>query len=160
MGSNITKVKKALLALADYVDSGANGLVGDAMVSALNTARGLMKRRIFNLGLDAEGNLLGKYHSRAYARVRISIGRQIAKKDLELYGGLKSSIETVKQDDKHVIIAFNNDLNTVKARGQEEQIAKLRGGTDPAPIFLLSEEEFEHMKVEFRRLIKQIITIA
>jgi hypothetical protein len=165
----------------------------DAMFSALNTGNGLMKRRIFNLGLDAEGNPLGNYEGSKtrvtskklsintdddvkkrrgaigrrikaspdskyteYEKIRLSHGRQIEHKDLQLTGALFSSIETVKSDNRKVVIAITNPETALIAGYQEEQIGKIRG-TGQVPIFIPSQAEYEQMQVEGSRLIKEVI---
>lgn len=127
----------------------------DAMFGALNSGAGLMKRRIFNLGEDAEGNRLGTYRKQ-YAKKRVKQGRQIAYKDLEVEGALRRSIETVKVDNAKVVIAIVNPQTALIAGYQEEQVGRLRGG-GIAKIFTLSQAEYDQVQTEGRRAIQQVI---
>lgn len=98
-----------------------------------------------------------------YEKYRLSRGRQIEKKDLEVDGVLRRSIETVKSEGK-VIIAFTNEEEANIGRYQEQQIANIRAGqnantgtAEPARIFVLSSSEYDIVKEQGNRLIKDVI---
>lgn len=197
--NNIPDVIKRL---EDFKAKVLNGEINfaDAMFSALNTGNGLMKRRIFNLGEDAEGRPFGRYVGNKsgltrrkfsiasddaidekqrkadknrlnrvikgnttgqfyteYEKKRLSRGRQIAYKDLELEGGLRRSIE-VFLDGPRAVIAIANAEEALIAKGQEAQIGRIRGEATPAVIFTLSEEEYIQVQTEGNRLIQQLIS--
>lgn len=118
------------------------------------------QKRLFNKAVKDDPE--AKYTE--YEKFRIGRGRQIERKDLELEGSLRRSIETVKKDGSKVVIAITNEENATIARKQEQQIANIRAGVHPnngtaapAKIFELSEEEFEHVKVEGNRLVTEVI---
>lgn len=62
--SNIPEIIQRLENVKAAVAASASGEGGiqDALFAALNSGRGLMKRRIFNEGMDATGKPLGNYH--------------------------------------------------------------------------------------------------
>lgn len=154
----------------------------DAMFSAINSGMGLMKQRIFNKGLDADGNSLGKYVGNKskvtarkfggnkkfrknlggegelteYEKFRVAHGRQVEYKDLQVTGSLFNSINTVKDESGRVVIAIVNPEMALIAGYQEEQIGKIRG-SGVARIFSLSEDEFNHIKSEGNAGIKHVI---
>jgi hypothetical protein len=127
----------------------------DAMLSALNAGMGKMKFRIFNKGEDAEGVSLGGY-TKQYGKKRETAGRQTGYKDLEFEGSLRRSIETAKTDNKQVVIAIVNEQTAKIAGYQEQQVGKKRG-SGVAPIFTLSQSEFEQVKAEGDAAIAQVI---
>lgn len=152
-----------------------NRRFGDVLVTALNTGNGLMQQRIFTQNEDIEGQSFGQYVGRkrkarligsenrtqnkrnkalagleltSYQRKRKLAGRQIAKKDLEFHGGLRRSIETVVENERSAILAFNNVESTKIAHGQEQQITNIRNGqkgytrgTGAVKIFRLNATE-------------------
>lgn len=154
----------------------------DAMFNAINSGMGLMKQRIFNKGLDADNNTLGKYIGKKgkvtskkysgfkklqknlvgetdlteYEKFRVAHGRQVEYKDLEVDGGLRRSIETVKSDSGKVVIAIVNPENALIAGYQEDQVGRIRG-TGIARIFSLSEDEYNHIQAEGKEGIRQVI---
>ncbi|MEO7049880.1 MAG: hypothetical protein ABI091_31540, partial [Ferruginibacter sp.] len=78
-------------------------------------------------------------------------------------GVLRRSIETVKSEGK-VIIAFTNKEEANIGRYQEQQIANIRAGqnantgtAEPARIFVLSSSEYDIVKEQGNRLIKDVI---
>lgn len=99
-----------------------------------------------------------------YEKFRLSKGRQIDYKDLELEGSLRRSIETIKDDNKQVVIAITNE-ETAKISGyQEQQIGNIRAGQNaktgtatPAKIFEFSQDEFEQVEAEAEEAIGQVI---
>jgi hypothetical protein len=118
------------------------------------------QKRLFNKAVKANPDELYT----EYEKFRIGRGRQIEKKDLELEGSLRRSIETVKKDGAKVVIAITNAEDLEKARNNEKQIGNIRaglnantGGAEPAKIFQLSEEEFEQVKVQGNRLVTDVI---
>jgi hypothetical protein len=118
----------------------------DAMLSALNAGMGKMKFRIFNKGEDAEGDSLGRY-TKQYGKKRETAGRQTGYKDLEFEGSLRRSIEVARTD---------NEQTARIAGYQEQQVGKKRGG-GIAPIFTLSQREFDQVKAEGDAAIAQVI---
>lgn len=211
--SNTTQIIKRLEEIKTAVggSAGGNGAppaadFSDAIFGALNAGMGLMKRRIFTNGEDAQGQPLGDYHGgetrltgkrlsiiqedsdrekerkklkrvvnrivknspdekyTEYEKERIIHGRQIDKKDLEFTGSLRKSIEAVKKDPSTVVIAIINEDDAKIARYQEQQIGNIRAGqnankgtAEPAPIFILSQAEFDQVSTEGNRLIKEVI---
>jgi hypothetical protein len=118
------------------------------------------QKRLFNKAVKANPDALYT----EYEKFRIGRGRQIERKDLELEGSLRRSIETVTINGAKVVIAITNDEDLKKALNNEKQIGNIRaglnantGGAAPAKIFTISEEEFEHVKVEGNRLIGDVI---
>lgn len=100
----------------------------------------------------------------AYERKRVNKGRQIAKKDLEFTGGLRRAIETQIENEKSVVLEFNNDEAALIAKGQEQQITNIRNGqsgttkgTGAVSIFKLNSDEKEKITEQGRELITQIL---
>lgn len=207
--SNIQDVTARLIAIRDRLDTGPNNAVpadfSDAVFSAVNAGMGLMKQRIFNEGLDAEGVSLGKYtgprsrltkakfagvredqfdekerkkQKRAagkqiksdpnamlteYEKYRLSRGRQIEYKDLELEGALRRAIITAVGGGQVLIVIANEEQGSI-ARYQEKQIGNIRAGqnantgnAEPANIFRLSQEEFDHVLKEGTAAVSQVL---
>jgi hypothetical protein len=140
----------------------AAGVFSDALVAGLNAGMGVMKRRIFNQSLDAEGTSLGPYFSEQYERDRQRAGRQVGRKDLEMQGSLRRSIEVVTVNQTKAEIRITNQADAEKAYFQEQQIYNLRNGL-PAnqesgqlvPIFDLTEGEWDIVKTTTRALLLQ-----
>lgn len=93
----------------------------------------------------------------SYEKFRISKGRQIEYKDLELEGDLRRSIQCIKSDDGKIVIIITNEKDANKAHWQEEQIQKIRGSVETVKIFAFSEKEFETIKNEGNAHIDQIL---
>lgn len=100
----------------------------------------------------------------AYERKRVNKGRQIAHKDLEFTGGLRRAIETQIENEKSVVLEFNNDEAALIAKGQEQQITNIRNGgkgtvkgTGAIPIFKLNTDEKEQVTEQGHELILQIL---
>lgn len=87
---------------------------------------GRMKQRIFNKGLDSNDRLIGKYKSKQWIKTRQQKGRTVQNVDLEFSGNLRNSIQTVK-DGNEVVISVINDLDYLKATGQEIIQGKKKG---------------------------------
>lgn len=98
-----------------------------------------------------------------YQRRRAQKGRQTAKKDLEFAGGLRRAIEVQVESEKAVVLAFNNDEAALIAKGQEAQIANIRGGRkantkgEGIKIFTFDKKEVEEVGEQGSELIKQIL---
>jgi hypothetical protein len=143
--SNTLALQKRLELIKATIQAGA---FSDALAAGLNAGMALMKRRIFNQSLDANGQTLGPYFSEQYARDRRRHGRQTARKDLEYDGTVRRSIEVVTVNNKRAEIRFTNDQTAKIGRYQEQQIFNLRANR-PAneasggrvPIFELSPQE-------------------
>lgn len=168
----IEKLEKVKAALGGNGAPPAIPDFSDAMLSALDAGMGSMKFRIFNKGMDAEGNSLGKYTGKKmkgsiftpYEKKRVAAGRFVDKKDLQFTGGLHASIQPAKIDNSKVVIAIVNDESARIARYQEQQIGNIRAGQNaktgsavPAKIFTISESEYEQIKAEGNAAILQII---
>lgn len=109
------------------------------------------KNRLRKTLNESEGSELTPYE-----QYRVSHGRQVEYKDLEVDGALRRSIETVKVDNAKVVIAITNTETAAIAGYQEQQIGKIRGSA-PAKIFILSESEFERVKAEGNEAIRQVV---
>lgn len=99
-----------------------------------------------------------------YQRKRANKGRQVSKKDLEFDGGLRRAIETQIENEKAVVLQFNNDKAAKIAKGQEQQITNIRNGqsgttkgTGAVRIFTLDPKEKEEVNEQGRELIMQIL---
>lgn len=168
-----------------------NGRFADAMIGAINSGNGLMQQRIFQENTDTKGQSFGKYIGKtskarliksknktqnkrnkaiagldltAYQRKRALKGRQILKKDLELDGGLRRAIESKIENEKSVVLEFNNDLAAKVAKGQEQQIENIRNGrsgttkgSGATRIFTFDESERKEVTEQGRELINQIL---
>lgn len=157
-----SNVKEVLARLALIRATIAAGVFSDALVAGLNAGMGVMKRRIFNQSLDAEGNILGPYYSEQYARDRRREGRQTARKDLEFHGTLRRSIEVVTVNNTKAEIRITNFETAEIARKQEVQIFNLKNGLPydadsggKVPIFELNAEEFDIVRTTTRELLAQ-----
>lgn len=167
--SNIPELIEKLERLKTAVGGNSGGIptvpdFSDALFSALNAGMGKMKFRIFNKGMDADGNGLGAY-TKQYGKRRDKAGRQIAYKDLEMEGSLRRSIEMARVDSKQVMIAITNEETALIAGYQEQQIANIRAGQNartgtatPAQIFQLSQSEFEQTQDEADAAVDQVIS--
>ncbi len=167
-----------------------NGKFADVLVGAINSGSGLMQQRVFQGNEDIKGNSFGKYIGRtskarlivpknrtqnkrnkaiagqdltSYQRKRALKGRQILKKDLEFDGGLRRAIEVQIENEKAVILEFNN-LDAAKiARGQENQITNIRNGGkgttkgDGVKIFTFNDSEREQVTEQGHELLIQIL---
>jgi len=99
-----------------------------------------------------------------YQRKRALRGRQTVKKDLELEGSLRRSIETQVEDERSAVINFSNTESALIAHGQEQQITNIRNGkpgttkgTGAIKIFTLDTKEREEVTEQGAELIKQIL---
>ena len=140
----------------------ATGVFSDALAAGLNAGMGLMKRRIFNQSLAADGSTLGGYESEDYSRKRQRSGRQVGRKDLEFDGTLRRAIEVVTVNNTKAQIRITNPDSADIAFYQEQQIYNLRNGL-PAnsesggkvPIFQLNTDERDVVKTTTRELLNQ-----
>jgi hypothetical protein len=129
----------------------------EALLVGVNAAAGQMKFRIFNQGLDAEGDAFGKYMGRKVTTIkqkRLNAGRQIKYKDLEFTGSLRRGIVVLKDGNTRVVCVIPNESLFKIAKYQEEQISKFTG--QDANIFTLSKEERELMRTNIVEALKQI----
>lgn len=157
--SNSKELLKRLAAIKANI---ATGLFSDALVAGLNAGMGVLKRRIFNQSLDADGVSLGVYYSEQYERDRQRHGRQISRKDLEFDGTLRRAIEVVTVNNTKAEIRITDPDSANIARWQEQQIYNLKNNL-PAnsesggkvPIFQLSDDERDIVKTTTRELINQ-----
>lgn len=160
--SNTTEVMARLALIRGLI---ASGVFSDALVAGLNAGMGLMKRRIFNQSLDAEGVTLGPYFSEQYARDRRRAGRQTARKDLEVDGTLRRSIEVVTVSNTKAEIRITNEETANVARYQGQQIYNLRNNLpaneangNRARIFELNPTELNVVQTTTRELLRQKFT--
>jgi hypothetical protein len=143
-----------------------SGVFSDALAAGLNAGMGVMKRRIFNQSLDANGQTLGPYYSEQYARDRRRDGRQTERKDLENEGTLRRSIETVTINNIRAEVRFTSPEEANIGRWQEQQIYNLRTGR-PAneasggrvPIFEFNAAEAEIARTTSQQLLLQKLNI-
>lgn len=157
-----SNVKEVLARLALIRGQIAAGVFSDALVAGLNAGMGVMKRRIFNQSLDADGITLGPYFDEQYERKRRENGRQVGRKDLEFNGTLRRAIETVTVNNTKAEIRITNEESAKIARYQEQQIANLRNNLPGnansgnfVRIFELSADELEITKTVTSDLIEQ-----
>ena len=120
------------------------------------------KTRKRNINRNVKSNPEIKYTE--YEKYRLSRGRQIGYKDLEMDGSLRRSIEAIKTSDGKVVIAIVNEDTGKIAGYQEQQVGNIRAGQNAnkgkavsANIFELSQEEFEQVQEEGNTAIGQII---
>lgn len=90
-----------------------------------------------------------------YEIKRVKAGRQVKYKDLEFIGDLRRGIVTDKQTDVKVVCYIPNDDLKLIAKGQEQQIGRLRGGED-AIIFQLSADEAQLLKDNVKQALIQL----
>jgi len=140
----------------------AGGAFSDSLVAGLNAAMGVMKRRIFNQSLDANGTSLGPYYSEQYERDRKEAGRQVGRKDMEFTGTLRRAIEVITVNNTKAEIRITNDDSANIARWQEQQIYNLRNGLpaneasgQAVDIFILNTDEREIARTVTRDLLAQ-----
>lgn len=138
------------------------GDFSDALVAGLNAGAAILKRRVFNQSLAADGSSLGPYYSEQYERDRVRKGRQVARKDLEFHGPLRRSIEVIAVNQTRAEVRITNAKNADIARYQEQQIANLRAGRpaneasgDRVPIFEFSPTEEEIVQTTTVALLQQ-----
>lgn len=98
-----------------------------------------------------------------YQRKRVNRGRQIVRKDLELEGDLRRSIEIQVINNRSAALMFNNDKAVLVAKGQENQITNIRetghGSVygDGVKIFALNETEREQTLNQVRLIVSGLI---
>lgn len=158
-----SNTKEVLARLALIRANIAAGVFSDALVAGLNAGMGVMKRRIFNQSLAADGQSLGPYYSEQYARDRRREGRQTARKDLEMTGTLRRTIETVTVNNTKAEIRITHPEQADIARKQEIQIFNLKNGLPyndynsggKVPIFELDPDELEIVRSTTKELLAQ-----
>jgi hypothetical protein len=156
-----SNTKEMLARLALIRATIATGVFSDALVAGLNAGMGIMKRRIFNQSLAADGSSLGPYFSEQYARDRKREGRQTARKDLEMTGTVRRAIEVVSVNNTKAEVRITNTDAADIARYQEIQIYNLLHGQDlsstsqKVPIFEFNANELEIVKTTTRDLLAQ-----
>jgi hypothetical protein len=189
MSFDITILSKRIQGIKEAFE---NGQFADALVGALNTGNGLMQQRIFSQNKDVEGQDFGTYIGKKfkvgklqttknrtqakrnkavegqeltyYQKKRALRGRQTVKKDLELEGSLRRSIETQVEDERSAVINFSNTESALIAHGQEQQITNIRNGkpgttkgAGATKIFTLDTKEREEVTEQGALLIKEIL---
>lgn len=99
----------------------------------------------------------------SYQRKRAQKGRQVIKKDLQFTFGLRRSIKPFVENEKSVVLEFNNDEAAKVARGQENQITNIRNGQKGTTkgsgdkIFGFNESERKEVNEQGLELIKKIL---
>lgn len=142
----------------------ATGVFSDALVAGLNAGMGIMKRRIFNQSQAVDGTSFGKYKSEPYKKKRAKRGRQIARKDLEVDGTIRRSIEVVTVNNTKAEVRFTNDESAKIAGYQEIQIFNVLNGLPvktkgkKIEIFKFNQTERDISRQTTRDLIKQRFT--
>jgi hypothetical protein len=110
--------------------------INDAEVAALLFLQGKIQFRVHNRGEKTSGELIGGY-SKAWAKKRKEhpkAARQVNYVDLEFDGNLrKNTILGVTNDNGNNALGFKTELDTDKARGNEDRF----GGA----IFSASDDE-------------------
>lgn len=157
--SNVKEVQARLALIRATI---ATGVFSDALVAGLNAGMGVMKRRIFNQSLAADGSSLGIYFSEQYERDRVREGRQIGRKDLEFEGSVRRAIEVITVNQTKAEVRLTDEESANIARWQEQQIYNLRNGL-PAneasggrvPIFEFNQLENEIATTTIQELIRQ-----
>ncbi len=176
--AEVLDIKKYLQGLAEIVESGqfadalvsaintGNGLLQQRVFTrgedTLGQSFGKYVGRRVPIGIASRERLIAGANTRVkknraaksiqtltpYERKRTLAGRQIAYKDLEFNGELRRSIQVFVEDEKSVVLAFNNDESGLIARGQENQITNIRQGRpgttnhpNPTPIFSFNDDE-------------------
>lgn len=163
MNSNIDDVVDKM---REMKEKSMNIDFSEALIVGVNAARGRMSFRIFNRGLDSQGLPFGKYVGKKtippgtpaftpYEFKRVSKGRQVAYKDLEFQGALRRGIQVIKKNNNLVVCAIVNRKLIVIAKGQEEQIGRIKN-RGRVKIFSLSAEELQFLKTNTRAAIKQL----
>ena len=114
----------------ELVDNIEN-LVIESLNMGAQQAESLIDERVFNKNLTIDGTSFGKYNSKDYIEYRLSLGLQVAEKDLQLFGNLVKSIIT--EDNK---VIFSNPTDAKKARQQETDRNQIN-----KPIFGLNQDE-------------------
>lgn len=158
-----SNTKEVLARLALIRGLVASGVFSDALVAGLNAGMGIMKRRIFNQSLAADGQSLGPYFSEQYERDRVRRGRQVGRKDLEVDGTLRRAIEVVTVNNTKAEIRITNKDSADIAFFQEVQIYNLKNGLpydaaptgQKVPIFQFSTDEAEITRTVTRELLAQ-----
>lgn len=79
-----------------------------------------IQQRIFNENEDINGGSFGRYKSKAYEKYRKKLGRDISKKDLQVFGNLKKSITKNYKENQ---LEFNAQKYALIADGQEKQMS-------------------------------------
>lgn len=162
-----SNTKEVLAQLALIRANIAAGVFSDALVAGLNAGMGVMKRRIFNQSLDANGKTLGPYFSEQYERDRAREGRQVTKKDLEFSGTLRRAIEVVTVNNTKAELRITSDAQADIARFQEQQLYNLQNGLpanqsngNKVPVFQFTLDELEIVNTTTRALLAQKLTFS
>lgn len=127
----------------------AEEIIDIALDAGIDQLDADLTNRVFNENVDINGQPFGKYKSESYKAFRLSLGKQIASKDFQVFGNLKKSI---RKNYKENQLEFNSTLQADKGRGQEEQLK--------TQIFEASDEEVTRsiwaIEEEYEQRIKKI----
>jgi hypothetical protein len=132
-------------------------LFDDISFLTANQLRATISQRVFTKGNITEGSA-GKYVSEPYKKKREKKGRQIAYKDFEMNGDLRKSFKLLKNKKGVCEVGFNNSKEALIAKGQDEQMRRLRGAEgEYNVIFSASEPEIkEATKLAVDKITKTI----
>lgn len=119
-----------------------------ALLAAANQTYALFKRRVFQLGEDANNNKIGSYRSKSQIKKRQESGRQTQNVDFTLTGSLFGAVQLEPITSAHYQIrAIKSEM--VKIRGYEKRTGKVIGK--------LSVKENAFFEEELRKQIKALL---
>jgi hypothetical protein len=147
MAIDINRLKQNLSIVAGQVQADTPAI----LLLTGKRLEGLMKKRIFNQGLDAKKTKIGKYKSKSWIKKRDEKGNQTSYVDLQFKGDLIRSFKTVRDGDE-VVLAIVNNQDAVKAFGNEERRKKV--------IFEPTIQEFEQAEEYFEDLVSESVIRA
>lgn len=106
-----------------------------------------------NKGIFKNGNERKTMHlEHGYKELREIQGRQTAFVDWRYSGSLEKSIEAVREDDKHILVAITDGLESTKRKGLEEKSNQT--------VFTPSESDMQHyenvMAIEIEKIFEAI----
>jgi hypothetical protein len=122
----------------------------DIVYEATFTVFGVMSIRIFNKGINSDGQTLSEY-SKGYKKKRENKGLRVDRKDLQFksQGSLLISNFNIAKDGKDVIIGMTDDFAYKVAEYQEIQQEK-KGKAD---IFDLTDFESDYLEQQISDLL-------
>lgn len=126
--------------------------------TAISTANGLIKLRVFT---EAEGDSKGKLlkpYSKQYAKKREKFGRQISRKDLEFTSTLRNSIKPISRKNETNLeitkVEYDTGVNT-------QEVAKYQEEAQGEKIFRLRDDELketlEAFDFQFKKQFKKLM---
>lgn len=175
--SNIEELIKKFQTLAEE----SKGIdFSGALTAGVNAAMAQMKFRVFNTGKDATGLAFGKYIGKKkqvteralkaskrlkknaapgasytpYEKIRLSQGRQVNYKDLELTGTLRRGIVVAVESPTKVVCIIPNETNQKVAEGQQKQISRILN--KEVNIWGMSDDERQLLTENTNQILIQI----